>query len=180
MKGNLMNRKNVLSFLAALVTALALSSAAALLLREYDRRADNIVPLTEGQVISFPQVGFSLTVPPGAEIIENETADGALFAASIVMQDGYLRFAAYKNATGERIEALDAQQLVTQYTRAGAKDVRLRTLPNRVFIEYAILTNAPDARRYMLFETWDERVQLVFETELSARDVLPILATITN
>ena len=110
MKGNLMNRKNVLSFLAALVTALALSSAAALLLREYDRRADNVVPLTEGQLLSFPQAGFSLTVPPGAEIIENETADGALFAASIVMQDGYLRFAAYENATGERIEALGRRE----------------------------------------------------------------------
>lgn len=175
-----MNRKNVLSFLAALVTVLALSSAAALLLREYDRRADTVVPLAEGQQLSFPQAGFSLTVPEGAEIVENGTADGALYAASIVMENGYLRFAAYENATGERIESLDAQQLVTQYTRAGAQDVRLRTLTNRVFIEYAILTNAPDARRYLLFETWDERVQLVFETELSARDVLPILATITN
>ena len=175
-----MNRKNVLSFLAALVTVLVLSSAAALLLREYDRRAENIVPLAEGQLLSFPQAGFSLTVPPGAEVIENEAADGALYAASIVMENGYLRFAAYENATGERIETLDAQQLVTQYTRAGARDVRLRTIAGRVFIEYAILTQAPDARRYLLFETWDERVQLVFETELSARDVLPILATITN
>ena len=103
----------------------------------------------------------------------------ALYAASIVMEKGVLRFAAYENETGERIETLDAQQLVTRYASAGAEDVRLRTLGSRLFIEYAVTLDS-EARRCLLFETWDEHIQLIFETDLSERGALPILASITR
>ena len=40
-----MNRKNVLSYLLALCVLFAVGSAAALLLREYDRRTEDVAPL---------------------------------------------------------------------------------------------------------------------------------------
>ena len=177
-----MNRKNVLSYLLALCVLFAVGSAAALLLREYDRRAEDIAPLAEGRQLSFPLCGFALTVPEDAQVLEADPGDGALYAASIVMEKGVLRFAAYENETGERIETLDAQQLVTRYASAGAEDVRLRTLGGRLFIEYAVTldSEAAQARRCLLFETWDEHVQLIFETDLSERGALPILASITR
>lgn len=177
-----MNRKNVLSYLLALCVLFAVGSAAALLLREYDRRTEDVAPLAEGRQLSFPLCGFALTVPEDAQVLEADPGDGALYAASIVMEDGILRFAAYENETGERIETLDAQQLVTRYASAGAEDVRLRTLGGRLFIEYAVTLNseAAQARRCLLFETWDEHIQLIFETDLSERGALPILASITR
>ena len=172
-----MNRKNAMTYLLALAVLFMLGCAAALLLREYDRRADDVQPLAQGRAVGFPLCGFSLTVPESAEVIDAGLPDGALLAASILLEGGALRFAAYENETHERIGALDAQQLVTQYTQAGAQDVRLRTLGSRLFIEYRA---APDggSRRFSLWETWDEHIHLIFETEMAPRDALPILASI--
>lgn len=177
-----MNRKNVCTYLLALCVLFALSCGAALLLREYDRRAEAVAPLAEGRQVSFPLCGFSLTVPEDAEVLEADPGDGALYAATIVTAEGVLRFAAYENETGERIGELDAQQLVTQYVQAGAEDVRLRTLGERLFIGYTVTLSGADgtSRRYALYETWDERIQLIFETDLSERAALPILASITG
>ena len=176
-----MNRKNVLSYLLALCVLFAVGSAAALLLREYDRRAEDVTPLAEGRQLSFPLCGFALTVPEDAQVLEADPGDGALYAASIVMEEGVLRFAAYENGTGVRIGELDAQQLVTQYVQAGAGDVRLRTLGDRLFIGYTVALGGADgtSRRYALYETWDERIQLIFETDMDERAALPILASIT-
>ena len=177
-----MNRKNVCAYLLALCALFAVSCGAALLLREYDRRAEAVAPLTEGRQVSFPLCGFALTLPEDAEMLEADPGDGALYAASIVTVEGMLRFAAYENETGERIGELDAQQLVIQYMQAGAGDVRLRTLGDRLFIGYTVALSGADgtSRRYALYETWDERIQLIFETDMDERTALPILASITG
>ena len=177
-----MNRKNVCAYLLALCALFAVSCGAALLLREYDRRSEAVAPLTEGRRVSFPLCGFSLAVPEDAEVLESDPGDGALYAAFIVTAEGMLRFAAYENGTGERISELDAQQLVTQYVQAGAGDVRLRTLGDRLFIGYTVALSGADGinRRYALYETWDERIQLIFETDMDERAALPILASITG
>ena len=172
-----MNRKNVCAYLLALCALFAAGCGAALLLREYDRRAEAVAPLAQGQQAAFPLCGFTLTVPEDAQVLEADPGDGALFAASIVTADGVLRFAAYENETGERIGELDAQQLITRYVQAGAGDVRLRTLGDRPFIEYTVAPSGTD-RRYTLFETWDERIQLIFETDMDERAALPVLASI--
>ena len=177
-----MNRKKVCAYLLALCALFAVSCAAALLLCEYDRRAEAVSPLAGGRQVSFPLCGFALTLPEDAEVLEAAPGDGALYAASIVTAEGMLRFAAYENGTGERIGELDAQQLVTQYVQAGAGDVRLRTLGDRLFIGYTVALSGADGinRRYALYETWDERIQLIFETDMDERAALPILASITG
>lgn len=170
-----MNKTNILRYIAALFAFFAIGCAAALLLWRLDLRDEAIAPLQDGQTAAFS--GFSLTLPPEAEVLRDiDGADGgALDHAVIVLGDGLIRFAAYENETHERIEDIDAQALITQYTRAGASDARLRTLGGRRFIEYAVTTGGA---RYTLYETWDARSQLIFETDLPARDVLPILASI--
>ena len=65
-----MNRKNVCAYLLALCALFAVSCVAALLLREYDRRAEDVTPLAEGRQLSFPLCGFALTVPEDAQVLE--------------------------------------------------------------------------------------------------------------
>jgi len=176
-KAFFMNKTSILRYIAALFAFFAVGCAGALLLWRLDLRAEAIAPLQDGQTAAFS--GFSLTLPPEAEVLrddaETDAQGGALDHAVIVLEGGLIRFAAYENETHERIEDIDAQALITQYTRAGASDARLRTLGGRRFIEYAVTL---DGTRYTLYETWDERSQLIFETNLDTRDVLPILASI--
>lgn len=171
-----MNKTSILRYIAALFAFFAVGCAGALLLWQLDLRGEAVAPLTDGQTAAFS--GFSLTLPPEAEVLRDDVSGaegGALDHAVIVLDGGLIRFAAYENETHERIEDIDAQALITQYTRAGAIDPRLRTLGGRRFIEYAV---SLDGARYTLYETWDARSQLIFETDLDARDVLPILASI--
>ena len=62
---------------------------------------------------------------------------------------------------------------------AGATDVRMRTLGGRRFICYRAAVDGQNGKEtWDTYETWNEDIQISFETRMNPDDVLPILATI--
>ena len=176
-----MNKKNVMQYLAAVFACFILGCGVTLILRQVDLSDENILPLTEGTTASFPLSGFTLLLPDEAQVLyTSDNTSTALEHATLVIGDSLIRFASFSNTTRDRIDALDPQTLITEYTHAGAEDARLRTLGGRRFIQYAVTLTGEDgvSHRYLTFETWDEDNHLIFETEMNARDVLPLLASI--
>ena len=59
-------------------------------------------------------------------------------------------------------------------------DVRMRELGGRPFITYLADVQREDSiETWYTYETWDEDMQIAFETRMTPEKVLPILATLS-
>lgn len=179
-----MNKKNTLQYIAALIGCFLLGCAIALGLSAYDRHAESITPLSSGQTIDFTAYGFTLTVPEDFALNDyttNNRAEGgnALFAGCLYGAAGELYVFCYENASGDNLAAYSEQEVVSYYMSAGMTDVRMRTFGGRRFIAYRAEVSGPDGiETWTTYETWDETMQIAFETRMAPGDVLPILATL--
>lgn len=179
-----MRKKDILSYVAALALCFAAGCAIALTLRALDARDEAVAPLPGGQTIDFTEYGFTLTVPDGYSLNDYTTgnhAEGgdALFAGCAYAQGDELYIYCYENESGDSVSDYDPQELYTYYMTSGASEVRLRELGGRRFVCYEALAQAAgETQRWYLYETWDARHQLTFETRMSPSAVLPILATL--
>ena len=179
-----MNKKNVMLYCAALLFCFALGFCATLILKSIDSRS--IEPLEGGQTLDFLDFGFTLRAPENA-ILRDHTKDNAaeggdaLYAGSITTEeDGVLYVFCYENLSGDSLSGYSEQEVVTHYMSAGATDVRMRTFGGRPFIGYrASVIGTDGEQRWDTYETWDEKLQITFETRMTPEDVLPILATLT-
>lgn len=179
-----MNKKNVLLYCTALLCCFALGFGATLILKSIDSRP--IQPLEGGQTLDFSNFGFTMRVPENA-ILRDHTEDNmneggdALYAGSITTEeDGVLYVFCYENLSGDSLRKYSDQEVVTHYMSAGATDVRMRSFGGRPFIGYrATILGTDGEQHWDTYETWDEKLQITFETRMSPEDVLPILATIS-
>lgn len=173
-----------LLYAASVAGCFLLGCIVALAMRAYDLREAAPTPIEGGQTIDFSTYGFSLTVPDGYSLNDytaNNRSEGgdALFAGCAYDGEDELYIFCYQNASGDNLAAYDEQQVVTHYVGQGCRDVRTRTLGGRRFICYRTDVQTPDgAQTWDTYETWDETIQISFETRMAPADVLPILATI--
>lgn len=178
-----MNKKNVILYIAALIACFLLGAGGALVLRMIDARA--ITPLSGGQEMDFPEFGFTLSVPQDFRLFdhtdENYASGGnALYAAALAGNEDILYLFCYENETGDRLADHSEQDVVSHYMRAGASDVRMRSFGGRRFICYlANVEGEHGVETWYSCETWDETLQIVFETDMPPERVLPILATLS-
>ena len=179
-----MNRRNVFSYLAALLAVFLLGCGAALALRAYDQRLDAPAPLSGGKALDLSAFGFTLRVPQEFTLHDTTPATspsdgGALFSGCAEGGDQALYLYCYKNDQGDSIDGYTEQELVTYYMSAGCADVRTRELGGRRFICYSAQAEVDgETQTWRCYETWDASTQLVFETRMAAKDTLAILATI--
>ena len=178
-----MDKKDVRAYLITLIVCFFIGIAVALSLYALDRR--EIVPLSGGQTLQYADFGFTLHVPEGAVVRdhtqENYEAGGdALYAGSITTQeDGVLYLYCYENAAHDSLEGYREQEVVTHYMSRGATQVRMRELGGRRFVCYRASVLGPAGEElWDTYETWDERLQITFETRMAPRKVLPILAAL--
>lgn len=178
-----MNRKNVLYYLLALAAAFVIGCGGALLLRYID--AHEITPLEGGKAIDFADFGFAMNVPEDFRVFDETQAsldagNDVLYAGTIGQGEDILHLYCYENAIGDDLANHKAQDVVTHYMSAGATEVRMRAFGGRPFICYRaeVVTEEGETQIWDSYETWNERVQIVFETQTAPDRVLPILATI--
>ena len=180
-----MNKKNVFQYILALVAFFLLGMALAFGLRWFDMQ--KIEPIEGGQMLEYPDFGFTMRVPESA-IIRDHTLDNleaggdALYAGSITTQeDGVLYLFCYENTTADSLANHQKQDIVSYYMSAGATDVRMRKFGGRPFICYRanVLFEEGRVEVWDSCETWNSEFQIVFETQAPPERVLPILATIT-
>ena len=177
-----MTRKNWLLYILALVLCFVLGCAATLGLYLWDHQT--IRPLSGGQVWDLSAFGFSLRVPEDAALadhsLENARQGGrALFAGSASGKDGTLYLFCYENETGDRLEDYPDQDVVSYYMAAGASSVRTRMLGGHKFVCYRAQVLTEDGpQTWDTYETWNETLQVTFETQMEERAVLPLLDTI--
>ena len=177
-------KKHVFLYVLALILCFALGFGATLILKTLDSRP--IEPLEGGQTLDFSSFGFTLRAPESA-ILRDHTEDNlseggdALYAGSITTEeDGVLYVFCYENLSGDSLSGYTDQEVVTHYMSAGATDVRMRTFGGRPFIGYrASIVGTDGEQLWDTYETWDEKLQITFETRMTPEDVLPILATLT-
>ncbi|MBR5561102.1 MAG: hypothetical protein IKU73_06795 [Clostridia bacterium] len=177
-------KKHVILYVLALVLCFVLGFGATLILKTLDSRP--IPPLEGGQTLDFSNFGFTLRAPESA-ILRDHTEDNlneggdALYAGSITTEeDGVLYVFCYENLSGDSLSGYSEQEVVTHYMSAGATDVRMRTFGGRPFIGYrASIVGTDGEQLWDTYETWDEKLQITFETRMTPEDVLPILATLT-
>ena len=178
-------KKSTVQYILALVICFAVGCGIALGLNAYDKNAERIIPLSGGQTIDFSAYGFTLTVPDDFAMNDyttNNAAEGgnALFAGCAYGEIGELYIFCYTNDSGDELRQYGEQEVVTYYMNAGATDVRMRTLGGRRFICYRATVIGQDGEEtWDTYETWNEDIQISFETRMNPDDVLPILATIT-
>lgn len=178
-----MNKKNVFQYILALVAFFLLGMALAFGLRWFDMQ--KIEPIEGGQMLEYPDFGFTMRVPESA-IIRDHTLDNleaggdALYAGSITTQeDGVLYLFCYENTTADSLANHQKQDIVSYYMSAGATDVRIREFSGRSFVCYrASIIGLDGEQLWDTYETWNERIQITFETRMSPETVLPILATL--
>lgn len=175
-------KKNTILYVLALVLCFAVGCGAALLMRHMDTQ--EIRPLSGGQVWDLNMFGLSLRVPEDAVIADHsrenaELGGNALYAGSSTGKDGTLYLFCYENETGDRLDSYDDQDMVSYYMNAGASSMRTRIIGGRKFICYRahVLTEEGE-QAWDTYETWDETLQVSFETQMDESVVLPILATI--
>lgn len=179
-----MTKKNVFKFIAALLCCFLFGCCATLALHVFDTHFDMPAPLSGGQTIDFSAYGFTLTVPDTYALNDyttNNFAEGgdALFAGCTYSGGQELYIYCYANPEGDNIAVYSEQELVTHYTAAGGLEVRTRTLGGRRFICYrAEVYTENGFETWDTYETWDERMHIVFETRMNPWDVLPMLQTI--
>jgi len=175
-------KKNTVLYILALVLCFALGCGVTLGLRYID--AQQIRPISGGQTWDLSTFGFSIRVPDDAVIADHsrenaELGGNALYAGSSSGRDGTLYLFCYENESGDRLDNYDDQDLVSYYMSAGASSVRTRILNGRKFICYRahVLTEEGE-QAWDTYETWDETLQISFETQMAESVILPILATI--
>jgi len=175
-------KKNTILYILALLVCFAVGCGATLLLRHMD--AQEIKPLSDGQVWDLNQFGIRMRVPEDAEIADHsrentELGGRALYAGSSAGKDGTLYLFCYENENGDRLDSHSDQDMVSYYMSAGASSVRTRIIGGRKFICYRahVLTEEGE-QAWDTYETWDETLQITFETQMDESVVLPILATI--
>ncbi len=175
-------KKNTLLYILALLCCFVLGCAVALGLRIAD--SQRIEPLAGGQPWDLAAFGLTLRVPEDAEVLdhtrENAQAGGnAIYAGSSTGKDGALYLFCYENETGDRLEDYADQEMVSYYMSAGAGSVRTRIIGGRRFICYRVsVATEEGTQTWDTYETWDEQLQISFETQMAPDVVLPILATI--
>ena len=175
-------KKNTVLYILALILCFAVGCGVTAVLRTID--AQEIKPLSGGQVWDLSTFGLRLRVPQDAVIADHsrenaEQGGNALYAGSSAGKDGTLYLFCYENETGDRLDDHDDQAVVSHYMSAGASSVRTRILNGRKFICYRahVLTEEGE-QAWDTYETWDEKLQVSFETQMDESVVLPILATI--
>ncbi len=178
-----MNRKNILLYLLALVACFLLGLCLAFGLRALDAR--QITPLSGGQTLDFADFGFTLRVPEDAIVRDHtqealDSGEDVLYAGSFTTEaHGALYLYCKENAERDSLTDYSEREVVRYYMRAGATQVRTRDFGGRRFICYRASVVGPAGEElWDTYETWDERVQITFETRMNPGDVLPILATI--
>ena len=128
--------------------------------------------------------GFTMRVPDDAVIADHsrenaELGGNALYAGSAQSKDGTLYLFCYENEAGDSLSDYPDQDVVSHYMSAGATSVRTRIISGRRFICYrAVVLTDEGEQAWDTYETWDERLQVSFETQMHPDVVLPILATI--
>lgn len=175
-------KKNTVLYVLALVLCFAVGCGAALLMRHMD--AQEVKPLSGGQVWDLSAFGVSMRVPEDAVIADHtrenaELGGNALYAGSSGGKDGTLYLFCYENESGDRLDSYADQDIVSYYMGAGASSVRTRIIGDRKFVCYRAHVLTEDGEQaWDTYETWDETLQISFETQMDESVVLPILATI--
>ena len=175
-------KKDILLYIAALIGCFLLGCCVTLGFRIADSR--EIKPLKGGQIWDLSSFSFSMRVPEDAVISdhtqENAALGGnALYAGSSSGHDGTLYLFCYENEESDNIADYPDQDLVSYYMNAGAVSVRTRIIGGRRFICYrAIVLTEEGEQAWDTYETWDETLQVSFETQMQPDVVLPMLATI--
>jgi len=175
-------KKNTVLYILALVVCFTLGCSGALALRILDSR--EIKPMQGGQNWDLSAFGLHIRVPEDAEIADHtrenaELGGNALYAGSAAGKDGTLYLFCYANETGDRLDSYPDQELVSYYMGAGASSVRTRIIGGRRFVCYRASVLMEDGEQtWDTYETWDESLQVSFETQMPESVVLPILATL--
>ena len=175
-------KKNTLLYLLALAGCFLLGCAVSLGLSIWD--SQTIKPMKGGQVWDLSSFGFTLRVPEDAVLGDHsrenaELGGNALYAGCASGRDGTLYLFCYENATGDRLADYPDQDVVTYYMSAGATSVRTRIIGGRKFVCYrAVVLTEDGEQTWDTYETWDETLQISFETQMAESTVLPMLATI--
>ena len=175
-------KKNTILYILALVLCFAVGCGSALFLRYMD--AKEIKPLSGGHLWDLSTFGFTMRVPQDAVIADHtrenaELGGNALYAGSSSGKDGALYLFCYANETGDSLRDYPDQDIVSYYMNAGASSVRTRDIAGTRFVCYRahVLTEEGE-QAWDTYETWDETLQISFETQMAESVVLPILATI--
>ena len=175
-------KKETLLYIAALVGCFLIGCCAALSFKIID--SQEIKPMKGGQIWDLSQFSFSMRVPEDAMIGDHtrenaELGGNALYAGSANCKDGTLYLFCYANEEKDRLSDYPDQDLVSHYMSAGATDVRTRIIGGRRFICYrAVVLTEEGEQTWDTYETWDETLQIAFETQIHPDVVLPMLATL--
>lgn len=177
-------KKTTILYILSLIVCFSLGLCTTLILKSIDSKPIN--PLEGGQTLDFSDFGFTMRVPENA-ILRDHTQDNqsdggdALYAGSITTEeDGVLYVFCYENLSGDSLDGYSEQEVVTHYMNAGATDVRMREFGGRPFIGYrASILGTDGEQLWDTYETWNEKLQITFETRMRPETVLPILATLT-
>ena len=175
-------KKNTVLYILSLILCFAVGCGGALVLRHID--AQEIKPISGGQMWDLSVFGFTMRVPEDAVIADHsrenaELGGNALYAGSSTGKDGTLYLFCYENETGDNLSEYDDQDVVSYYMSAGASSVRTRIIAGRKFVCYRaqVLTEEGE-QAWDTYETWDETLQISYETQMDESVVLPILATL--
>lgn len=175
-------KKDTLLYILALLGCFLLGCAIALGLKTAD--SQEIKPLKGGQLWDLSVFGVSLRVPQDAVIADHtrenaELGGNALYAGSAAGRDGTLYLFCYENEAGDSLSDYPDQDVVSYYMSAGATSVRTRILGGRRFICYrAVVLTDEGEQTWDTYETWDQTLQISFETQMPPDVVLPMLASI--
>ena len=175
-------KKDTFLYILALLGCFLLGCAIALGLKTAD--SQEIKPLKGGQLWDLSVFGVSLRVPQDAVIADHtrenaELGGNALYAGSASGRDGTLYLFCYENEAGDSLSDYPDQDVVSYYMSAGATSVRTRILGGRRFICYrAVVLTDEGEQTWDTYETWDQTLQISFETQMSPDVVLPMLASI--
>lgn len=178
-----MNKKSILLYVLALAGCFAAGCVLAAALRFADGL--EVKPISGGQTLDFSRYGFSMAIPQDYALTDNTQANlegggNALYAGTISGKGRTLHLFCYANETGDSLAGYGEQELVSYYMGMGANEVRTRTLGGRRFICYRATAATDEGDElWDTYETWDESLQLTFETQMPPRLVLPILATLS-
>jgi len=175
-------KKDTLLYILALLVCFVLGCGIALGFKIVD--SQEIAPMKGGQIWDLSAFGFAMRAPEDAVISDHtrenaELGGNALYAGSAAGKDGTLYLFCYENETGDSLSDYPDQEVVSYYMSAGATSVRTRVIGSRRFICYrAVVLTEEGEQTWDTYETWDETLQISFETQMQPDIVLPILATI--
>ena len=175
-------KKNTVLYILALILCFLIGCGTTLLLRYMD--VQEIKPLSGGQTWDLSLFGFTMRVPEDAVIADHsrentELGGNALYAGSSTGKDGTLYLFLYANETGDSLKDYADQDVVSYYMSAGADSVRTHMISGRKFVCYrAYVLTEEGEQAWDTYETWDNMLQISFETQMDESVVLPMLATL--